>query len=1163
MVLAKQTYKLSKQGMLDKEIQETIDRNEEELEQVKQDAADAVQKADDLTQQVTDANAQIGQVDIKLETEVGKINTDIHDLNNRLKAPNMIPNPEPMFQLKDYPYSQTSIDIGGWQKMDNRIKNKEIIQKSIQTFNVVKGKKYTIQVEIKTDGTLNSLSFSFYTQTNSSHNETQATLIELGEGHYIAHASWVANVDSPMRVFNIKTLDFTGEYIQFRHPKLEIGEYTPYYLDGKFTTETVKRLQETQDGFVSEISGMKIYQKPNLIGRKEPMVKLNAYPSNVKSTDEEGWAKFDSTVSGQEILPVSYIGLNVQANQKYTQQITIQTDGQLTGLQFTFYTGSHNTKPATILKQNDNTWVAYADWTPTANGELRCIDIKSITIEGGSYVKFCHPKIETGDYTAYNLSDSMNNMVTQISKIEHTQAGIQETVADSAGKIAQNTHTIEGFNSKVQTIEGKLTEHTQTIDGFEDTISNLDGRVTTNTQNIEGFNRRVETIDGKLTEHTQTIDGLKTRVEENTTALEGDPNLIGSFKITPTMTNTGNHFGTRSMDADGWANFGGSSFSSKTINAKFENKQSLVKKKDNQQLTLSFRVNTNCDLFGENCYLKVKIGEREQQLTLADVIETKEAVDVNKPESQCREYKLKYTFIPENDFEYPIILAKTVRKLNQSYNAYSHIAFRDFQIVEGNEPKPYIISNLGLKFSELKQTVDGFDSIVSNQQNQITEITQSASGMQATLQQNKEKINQLTASAQHLQTDIRDLTNNTNSKFSQLSSNINMKVSKGEVVSQINLSPDNVWIDGKKVKITGETYIQNGVIKDAMIASLKVDKLTGNKATFLQSSIDSLTRKVEITSNGMKFTGEERGNTWNNEYLEVDSGHLKIYSDGDYRKQYFYMGTAKRSSALNVTLGVVNNGNDYNDYPTLALRSAKQNNFIATRKSAIMSGTSVYIGNNTAYYDNNNLYNSFLNASTDGNIEMDTTSKVFIGANNGVYFRPGFNKNDSVYFCKDYQWNQEQGIEFTRTDNRGMMIRAKGVYNNTGGDSPNLFIRSSGYIYRSTSARKYKEDIEYMHNLEQAKQLLHIDPASWIDKAEKEAFREGKERTLPRRVGFIADDFYRLGLTDVVVKDEKGEIEGLAYDKISIYIIPLLKDLYYKLGILEKEINELKGKNKQ
>ena len=58
------------------------------------------------------------------------------------------------------------------------------------------------------------------------------------------------------------------------------------------------------------------------------------------------------------------------------------------------------------------------------------------------------------------------------------------------------------------------------------------------------------------------------------------------------------------------------------------------------------------------------------------------------------------------------------------------------------------------------------------------------------------------------------------------SDNINLKVSKDGVVSAINISPESITIDGKRLHITAATYIDNAVIKDAMIANLSANKLT-------------------------------------------------------------------------------------------------------------------------------------------------------------------------------------------------------------------------------------------------------------------------------------------------------------------------------------------------
>ena len=63
-------------------------------------------------------------------------------------------------------------------------------------------------------------------------------------------------------------------------------------------------------------------------------------------------------------------------------------------------------------------------------------------------------------------------------------------------------------------------------------------------------------------------------------------------------------------------------------------------------------------------------------------------------------------------------------------------------------------------------------------------------------------------------------------EFQQTASDINLKVSKDGVINAINVSPEGTTIYGNKLRITAATYIDNAVIKDAMIASLSANKLT-------------------------------------------------------------------------------------------------------------------------------------------------------------------------------------------------------------------------------------------------------------------------------------------------------------------------------------------------
>ena len=64
------------------------------------------------------------------------------------------------------------------------------------------------------------------------------------------------------------------------------------------------------------------------------------------------------------------------------------------------------------------------------------------------------------------------------------------------------------------------------------------------------------------------------------------------------------------------------------------------------------------------------------------------------------------------------------------------------------------------------------------------------------------------------------------SQIIQLVDDINIRVKDSEIVNQINLSKEGILIAGSKVQITGQTYIENGVIENAKIKDLSASKLT-------------------------------------------------------------------------------------------------------------------------------------------------------------------------------------------------------------------------------------------------------------------------------------------------------------------------------------------------
>lgn len=87
-----------------------------------------------------------------------------------------------------------------------------------------------------------------------------------------------------------------------------------------------------------------------------------------------------------------------------------------------------------------------------------------------------------------------------------------------------------------------------------------------------------------------------------------------------------------------------------------------------------------------------------------------------------------------------------------------------------------------------------------------------------------------------LQTRITDPQNGLESRITQLAEDINLRVSKDGIISQINLSPETILIEGKRVHISGQTTIDNGIITTAMIAdatitSAKIGSLDAGKIT--------------------------------------------------------------------------------------------------------------------------------------------------------------------------------------------------------------------------------------------------------------------------------------------------------------------------------------------
>lgn len=100
---------------------------------------------------------------------------------------------------------------------------------------------------------------------------------------------------------------------------------------------------------------------------------------------------------------------------------------------------------------------------------------------------------------------------------------------------------------------------------------------------------------------------------------------------------------------------------------------------------------------------------------------------------------------------------------------------------------------------------------------------------------------------------------------------------------------------------------------------------------------------------------------------------------------------------------------------------------------------------------------------------------------------------------------------------------------------------TGGEIVRATSSKRYKENIKPLN--EDFVKILLAEPKSFVYKDTK-----------TKSIGYIAEDFDKIGLDDLLTFNEKGQPESISYDKVSIYLLEVVKDQQKQINQLRKDL---------
>ena len=141
------------------------------------------------------------------------------------------------------------------------------------------------------------------------------------------------------------------------------------------------------------------------------------------------------------------------------------------------------------------------------------------------------------------------------------------------------------------------------------------------------------------------------------------------------------------------------------------------------------------------------------------------------------------------------------------------------------------------------------------------------------------------------------------SKISQLSNDVNLRVQKGDLISQINIEAgktliqsDKLYLDASSVVFSGNAFIPSAAITDLSadkittgtlnaanvhIINLDVSNLVGNTTSFVQSKWNSINRHITINGDEMNFYAE------NNEHITINNGNMQWYNSQGFKMMGF------------------------------------------------------------------------------------------------------------------------------------------------------------------------------------------------------------------------------------------------------------------------------------
>ena len=389
-----------------------------------------------------------------------------------------------------------------------------------------------------------------------------------------------------------------------------------------------------------------------------------------------------------------------------------------------------------------------------------------------------------------------------IDKVDHTITDAINDAANSAGTALDEVkQQVTDLQTDAKNLAKKDTELQNTLTGVQANLDGLTSTVNDQAGQVSQLKQRADSIETTVTNNKKSQDAVNGSVQTQISQVSQKADGISS--TVATITNNLNK---------------------NPSNSPYQSISQLQQTADTITSTISSNKAAQDE---QNAAFETEISQIKQTGGSITAI----VAELNKNPKDCMYNSISKLYQTSNEITTTVQQNKTAQD-------------------EINDAQTATNSSVQTQISQVSQKADGISSTVSANKTAQDKTNQT---LQSSITQNATSI---TSVITNLSDPIKAAANY--SAFTQLQDDINLRVKKGDVINQINVSDESILIDGKKVHITGDTVFDNNVIAKGMIqaGAVTADKLAAADITLGKNTATGvIAGAVKLDSDGMTVTG--------------------------------------------------------------------------------------------------------------------------------------------------------------------------------------------------------------------------------------------------------------------------------------------------------------------